>query len=71
MSADLLPCPFCGSSARFIERKCDKTKYGVGCSNDGCIIYLPEDVKLRELHNYVWVYADKQDMINGWNRRKG
>ena len=66
----LLPCPFCGAKARFIERKCDQTKYGVGCSNIECILFLPPDVRKRELHNYVTCYVDRDTMIEAWNRRE-
>lgn len=65
----LLPCPFCGSEPRFIERKCDEAKYGVGCSNIECIIFLPHDVKKRELHNYVWCYVHKDQLVKQWNCR--
>ena len=34
-----------------------------------CIIFLPPDVKKRELHNYTWCYVDKEDMIQRWERR--
>ena len=66
----LLPCPFCGSEPRFIERKCDEAKYGVGCSNIECILFLPPDVRKRELHNYVTCYVDKSVLIKAWNRRE-
>jgi hypothetical protein len=62
-------CPFCGCEPRFIERKCDKTKYGIGCSNMDCIIWVPEDVHKRELHNYVICFVDKDEMTHKWNKR--
>lgn len=65
----LLLCPFCGSEPRLIERKCSNMKYGIGCSNTDCIIFLPEDVRKRELHNYVWCYVDKKELIKAWNNR--
>ena len=63
------PCPFCGSAPRVIERKCSPAHFGIGCTNIECIIFLPDDVKKRELHNYVWCWADKNEMIEKWNRR--
>jgi hypothetical protein len=65
----LLPCPFCGAEPLMIERKCDRTKFGVGCSNIECILYLPPDVRKRELHNHVRCYVDKDKMVTAWNRR--
>jgi hypothetical protein len=65
----LLPCPFCGSEARMIERKCSPAKYGIGCSNMDCIIWLPEDAPKRNLQSYVTCYVKKEDCIERWNRR--
>jgi hypothetical protein len=66
---EIKPCPFCGSAPQIIERKCCSTKYAIGCSNIECAIFLPPDVKKRELHNYTWCYFDKDEMIKRWNRR--
>ena len=65
----LKPCPFCGGNPRFVERTCDEAKYGVGCSNEFCIIYLPETARKRELHNFVWMYVEKECMVKAWNKR--
>jgi len=67
----LKPCPFCGSDPRLIERKCDKTRYAVGCSNPECIIWLPPDVRKRELHHYTWCFVHLDDLVMRWNRRGG
>ena len=67
---NVLPCPFCGSKPFMVERKCDKTKYGIGCSNIECILFLPLDVRKRELHNYVTCYVHKDELIKCWNRRE-
>ena len=69
MQEDLKPCPFCGSPARFKERKCDIAKYAIGCSDSLCIIWLPNNVRKRELHTYATCWAEKEDAINAWNRR--
>jgi hypothetical protein len=66
----LLNCPFCNSKPRLVERKCDEAKYGIGCSNIECILFLPPDVQKRELHNYVTCYVRKEDLIKCWNRRE-
>lgn len=66
---ELLPCPFCGSEPRFVERKHGFGRYAVGCSNIDCIIFLPENVKKRELHNYASCYAKIEYMVEAWNRR--
>jgi hypothetical protein len=65
----LKKCPFCGSPARYVERKSYKVRHGVGCSNEDCIIYLPKDAYKSELHNYVWVFRDLSEMTRKWNRR--
>ena len=64
-------CPSCGSKPRCVERKRFQAKYGVGCSNNLCIFYLPADVLKRDLHNYVWMYVEKERMAADWNRRPG
>ena len=68
---EILPCPFCGSKPFLVERKCEKykTNYGIGCSNIDCILFLPPDVRKRELHNYVMCYVHKHRMLDAWNRR--
>jgi hypothetical protein len=67
----LKPCPFCGSEPRYIERKSGFGRHGIGCSNMECIIWLPDDVRLRELHNYCIAYVEKSCMVKAWNRRRG
>lgn len=66
---ELKPCPFCGGEPRYINRKCNVAAHAVGCSNNLCIIWLPEDAKLRELNYYASCYVKKEDMIEAWNRR--
>ena len=66
---ELKNCPFCGSLPQFVERKCDEAKYGVGCSNIECIIFLPDSAWKRDLHNYVTMYVNIEDMVKGWNTR--
>jgi hypothetical protein len=63
------PCPFCGSKPLVLGRKMPDKSYVIGCSNPECIIYLPDDVVETELHNYGWVWENKKDMLNAWNRR--
>lgn len=65
----LKPCPFCRNKPRYRKRKRYKTKHGVGCSDIDCIIWLPKDVKLRNLHHYVSVYVKYKDMEKAWNTR--
>jgi len=62
-------CPFCGGKARLWIRKCDKTKYTIGCDNVTCFLWIPEDVRLRELHNYAPCYVEKKQLIEDWNKR--
>lgn len=66
---ELKQCPFCGSDAIMIERKCHKARYAIGCSNIACIVWLPKDARKRELHNYASCYVDKECAIKAWNRR--
>ena len=65
----LNPCPFCGGKARLISRKKWTCKHNIGCSEIGCILHLPNDVKLSELHNYGWTYRLKKDAVEAWNKR--
>ena len=65
----LLLCPFCGSEPRYVRRKYTDSQHAVGCSSDECIIWLPKDVKLRQLHNYAGVYVIYDDMKEAWNTR--
>ena len=65
----ILPCPFCGEKPRLWERKCDTAKYTIGCDNIMCFLWIPINVKLRELHNYASCYVHLEDLIDAWNRR--
>ena len=65
----LKPCPFCGSNPILVERKRFEAKHGIGCSNVFCFLYLPEGIPKAELHNYVYMYVDKERMIHDWNHR--
>ncbi len=65
----LKPCPFCGEKVKLWERKCFKAKYTIGCNNNNCFLWIPDDVHLRELHNYAVCYVDKKHLINDWNKR--
>ena len=62
-------CPFCGEKARIIKRKCDLSKYAIGCNTTGCHCWIPEDVRLRELHNYAPCWVKLKDAINSWDIR--
>lgn len=58
MSDELLPCPFCGGEADFID-----TKLGlfiVECVGDDCIVFP----RLK-----VEGYGDKKSLIASWNKR--
>ena len=65
----LKPCPFCGGKARLWTRKCDKAGYTIGCNNIECFLWIPDDVKLRNLHYYAPCYVYKEDLIKAWNFR--
>ena len=66
----LKPCPFCGSKARQISRgKQFGCCHAVGCSNAHCIIWLPDDVLKKDLHNYAFVWVEESDMVEAWNKR--
>jgi len=67
--SELLSCPFCGALPHLIERKSYKYRFGVGCSNPACIIFLPDDVKKINLENYAWVYRRLEDLVSDWNCR--
>lgn len=54
---ELLPCPFCGSKAEFIEHSSGVT-YDVCCAQSGC--YLEEGAD--------W-YLDKAEAVAMWNTR--
>jgi len=64
------PCPFCGGKPRLWERKRGLCKYTIGCDNETCFVWIPKDVRLRELHNYATCYRIKQDAIDAWNKRR-
>lgn len=69
---ELKPCPFCGTAAREIKiGKKYPAQHGVGCSNVECIIFLPGDVYVSEMSNYVWMWVNRDVMVKAWNRRKG
>jgi hypothetical protein len=62
-------CPFCGTEPVLKERKRGQGKYAIGCPNISCFLYLPDDVKKSELHNYTWCYAKLENLITAWNTR--
>lgn len=62
-------CPLCGGEVKLWERKCDKAKYTIGCNNIECFLYIPPDVRLRELHTYGTCFCDKKELLKTWNTR--
>ncbi len=62
----LLPCPFCGSDAKFKKRggigdyDWDKTYYDVMCINVKC--YLQDGAD--------WCYDSEEEAAEIWNRRE-
>jgi len=67
---EIKKCPFCGSEPRIISWKKGKCRHVIGCKNETCFIWLPNNIKWKERMNYsggVWV--DKTKMIEEWNRR--
>ena len=63
------PCPFCGEQPKLWERKGNKGNYTLGCNDINCFLWIPEDVRLRELHNYAPCYYEKKELIEAWNKR--
>lgn len=62
-------CPFCDDKSHLWVRKCSWAKFTIGCDNPLCFLFIPEDVKLRELHNYAPCYRFKKDAIKAWDTR--
>lgn len=56
-ACSLLPCPFCGYSAKWIDR--DGWGWDAGCDNKDCIAYAGFD----------W-YLTKELIAPMWNRRE-
>ena len=70
MGINVKPCPFCGSRARLLEWEKGTCRFVIGCSNADCCIFLPRDVLWKNRMNYVsGAWADKQSLIEHWNRR--
>ncbi len=70
MNKELKPCPFCGKPARRkVRSRRHQSRFGTGCSNNECIIWLPDDVTLSDLHCYVSVYVKESDADEAWNAR--
>ena len=64
-------CPFCGRKpwiARDLNNDNEKV-YGIGCTNIDCFLWLPNDFKQGELHNYTAAYYEKSVMLEEWNKR--
>jgi Lar family restriction alleviation protein len=65
----LLPCPFCGGSARFVDGKDDfeHTMRGVSCSNCPAeITYSPDAYPYDTEDDYT---ARDEGCVEAWNRR--
>lgn len=61
MNDDLLCCPFCGQPARWQDDPLPSgLRYGVGCSNEGCLVWTGYGVKL---------FKTEQEAIDAWNER--
>ena len=56
-------CPFCGKKPKVWIRKCSDAKYAIGCTNPLCFLWIPKDVRLRELHNYATCYSEKKYLL--------
>jgi len=66
----LKPCPFCGGEAKLVKRK-GEAKYAIGCINQYCdsSVWLPDDVDMEKLHNYLTCFRLKEECIEAWNKR--
>lgn len=64
MSEELLPYPFCGSEAYFIEQDCgdypcrNGEKWDIGCETEGCIVW-----------DGLGYFQTKEWLTKVWNRR--
>jgi len=72
MKIKLKSCPFCGAKAKLVNRgRKYKCKWAIGCTNQFCFssVWLPENVDLEILHNYLMCFRYKKECISYWNRR--
>ncbi len=68
----LKPCPFCGGEAKLVNRgKQYVCKWAIGCTNQYCdsSVWLPDDVAMKVLHNYLLCFRLRKECIKAWNKR--
>jgi len=76
---ELLPCPFCGSTAYVEDNhrhynaagkgKYTETDYGVRCENDDCFCTLGIDETTDYYGDMVYEFATEDAAIKAWNTR--